>query len=92
MQGEMIYDRMAGLADGSLFPVQGNVNIEDEFAEGKECGCLYEEVYRAKQNLCGRLGEAEDKDVETIIGTMEKITRLLAIKMYEYGRMGLVME
>lgn len=36
--------------------MQEEAAIEDEFAEGKECCRLYDDVYRAKQNLCEQLG------------------------------------
>ncbi len=88
MQKEQIFDKMNGfLAEGS-FSLPGQAAIEDEFAEGKECCLLYEGVYRAGRNLCERLGEDEDEDVETIISGMEKIARVLAMRMYEYGRYG----
>lgn len=70
--------------------LQEGAAIEDEFAEGKECCLLYESVYQAGQNLCERLGEDEDSDVETILNGMERITRLVSLKMYEYGRCGAV--
>ena len=86
MQKELIYDKMNGfLTDGMLSLPEG-VEIEDEFAEGKECGFLYEGVYQAKQNLCERLGEDEDSDVEAILSCMEGIARLLVMKMFEYGK------
>ena len=86
MQKEQIYDMMNGfLVEEALFMPEGIV-IEDEFAEGKECCLLYEGVYQAKQNLCERLGEDEDRDVEAILSGMERIARLLSLKMYEYGR------
>ena len=66
--------------------LQGGTAIEDEFAEGKECCLLYESVYQAGRNLCERLGEDEESDVETILNGMERITRLVSLKMYEYGR------
>lgn len=66
--------------------LQGGVVIEDEFAEGKECCLLYEGVYQVGRNLCERLGEDEDSDVETILNGMERIIRLVSLKMYEYGR------
>ncbi len=53
---------------------------------GKECCLLYEGVYKAGRNLCERLGEDEDSDVEAILNGMERISRLLSMKMYEYGR------
>ena len=86
MQKELIYDKMNGfLTDGMPSLPEGAV-IEDEFAEGKECCLLYEGVYKAERNLCERLGEDEDSDVETILNGMERITRLVSMKMYEYGR------
>ena len=86
MQKELIYDKMNGfLTDGLPSLPEGTV-VEDEFAEGKECCLLYEGVYQAGRNLCERLGEDEDSDVETILNGMEKITRLVSLKMYEYGR------
>lgn len=86
MQKEQIFEKMNGfLAEGShSLPEQAD--IEDEFAEGKECCLLYEGVYQAERNLCERLGEDENEDVETILNSMEKITRILAMKMYEYGK------
>ncbi len=84
MQKELVYDKMNGfLAEGMASIPEG---IEDEFAEGKECCLLYEGVYQAGRNLCERLGEDEDEDVETILNGMERITRLVSLKMYEYGR------
>ena len=86
MQKEQIFEKMNGfLAEGS-HSLQGGTAIEDEFAEGKECCLLYEGVYQAGRNLCERLGEDEDSDVETILNGMERITRLVSLKMYEYGR------
>ena len=86
MQKELIYDKMNGFLTEGMSSLQGGTAIEDEFAEGKECCLLYEGVYQAGQNLCERLGEDEDEDVETILNGMERITRLVSLKMYEYGR------
>ena len=86
MQKELIYDKMNGfLTDGLPSLAEGTV-VEDEFAEGKECCLLYEGVYQAGRNLCERLGEDEDSDVEIILNGMERINRLVSLKMYEYGR------
>ena len=88
MQKELIYDKMNLFLTERMPSVPEGAVIEDEFAEGKECCLLYEGVYRARQNLCERLGEEENADVETIINGMEKIARLLAMKMFEYGKCG----
>ena len=86
MQKELIYDKMNGfLTDGLPSLAEGTV-VEDEFAEGKECCLLYESVYQAGRNLCERLGEDEDSDVEIILNGMERINRLVSLRMYEYGR------
>ena len=88
MQKELIYDKMNGFLTEGMSSLQGGAAIEDEFAEGKECCLLYEGVYQAGRNLCERLGEDEDEDVEAILNGMERIARVLAMKMYEYGRCG----
>ncbi len=84
MQKELIYDKMNGFLTEGMSSLQGGTAIEDEFAEGKECCLLYEGVYQAGRNLCERLGEDEDSDVETILNGMERISRPLSMKMYEY--------
>ena len=86
MQKELIYDKMNGFLTDVMPSLPEGAVIEDEFAEGKECCLLYEGVYKAERNLCERLGEDEDSDVETILNSMERITRLVSMKMYEYGR------
>ncbi len=87
MKKELLYEMANGFLIDEMVPVEGGAIVENEFAEGSECCGLYEDVYRAKLSLCERLGENEDRDVETIIGSMERIARLLALKMYEYGGM-----
>ena len=86
MQKELIYDKMNGFLAEGMFSMPEGIGIEDEFAEGKECCLLYEGVYQAGRNLCERLGEDEDEDGEIILNGMERITRLVSLKMYEYGR------
>ena len=86
MLKEQIFDKMNGFLTEGLHSLPESCAIEDEFAEGKECCLLYEGVYQAGRNLCERLGEDEDSDVETILNGMERITRLVSLKMYEYGR------
>ena len=88
MQKEQIFEKMNGFLTEELLLLPEQHIIEDEFAEGKECCLLYEGVYQAGRNLCERLGEDEDEDVEAILNGMERITKLLAMKMYEYGRCG----
>lgn len=84
MQKELIYDKMNGFLTEGMYSLQEGATIEDEFAEVKERCLLYEGVYQAGRNLCERLGEDEDSDVETILNGMERISRPLSMKMYEY--------
>ena len=86
MQKELIYEKMNGFLEGEFFSGSSKMVVEDEFAEGKECSQLYERAYLAKQSLCRRLGEDEDKDLEILISSMENIAKLLSMKMYEYGK------
>lgn len=86
MQKEQIFEKMNGFLTEELLLLPEQYVIEDEFAEGKECCLLYESIYQAERNLCERLGEDENEDVETILNGMERITRILAMKMYEYGK------
>lgn len=82
---EKIYQIM----NGQLTEIEslqiGDFLVEDEFADGKECNELYEEVYEANRRLCSRLKTEEDRDVELIINNMFKIARNLAMKMYDCG-------
>lgn len=88
MQKEQIFEKMNGFLTEDLLMLPEQHVIEDEFAEGKECCLLYEGIYQAERNLCERLGEDENEDVEAILNGMERITRILAMKMYEYGKYG----
>lgn len=85
MDKELIYDIMNGFIDLSRVETEIDMPIDDEFSEGTECAKIYEEVYQAKQNLGERLGVSEDGDVEQIICGMEEITRILCLKMFDYG-------
>lgn len=62
------------------------ISVEDEFADGKPCSLLYENVTDARERLCKRTGiDFEDADVLEIISGMEKIAEICALKMYHYA-------
>ena len=84
---QRIFDLMNGTRDENECLVRETVVVENEFADGKLCGRLYEEVYEAGRRLCERLGVEEDPDVEIIIENLMKIGEHQAMKMYDYGRM-----
>ena len=78
----LVYESLAGTVSEE-YRVQG---VENLFAANSECDRLYAEIYNANCKLCRRLRVAEDPDVETIINNFWEISRLLGIKMYEYGQ------
>lgn len=82
---EWIYDLMNGTIDLDKFPLEKVSEIENEFALDKPCGIAYEHIFDANANLCQRLDQNEDADVEAIISNYSLITRHLCMKMYDYG-------
>lgn len=84
-QKQLIYDLMAGYYDLDRVQFPECKIVEDEFVEGKPCEELYRQVYEARVRLCERLGVDEDKDIQTIINCMDDISRILAMKMFDYG-------
>ena len=84
-QKEHIYNLAIGSYNVELYSIPGSEYVQDEFAEGKPCNTLYEEVYNAKENICKKLDVSEDCDVETIIDNLLAIAKILSLKMYEYG-------
>lgn len=85
MQAELIYQILNGEIEQNEVLLPDGVEVADEFSEDRECGRLYERVYKAKLRLGKRLGMDEDSDVEEIINCMCSISRILADKMFGYG-------
>lgn len=82
-QIENIYNTLIGVINEE-YCVPG---VENLFAEGGECDRAYEQMLEAYARLRDRLGVAdEDADAEAIIDSLLKIQRLIAVKMFEYGR------
>ena len=79
---EWVYDSVAGnLAKG--YELRG---VENLFATGKECYCLYVQMLDAYERLCDRLDEIdEDQDVEVIFNNFLRICRVVGLQMYDYG-------
>ena len=80
---DAIYDSLIG----ESIPSEGDIIVENLFAEGKICGELYDAVYQANRRLCERLSVQEDHDVEAIIDALLTISRELGRKMFIYGTM-----
>jgi hypothetical protein len=87
MDKNMVYQIINGEINMDMVDIPTDMEIEDEFAEGKKCARLYDEVYEAKQRILRKLRTDDDADIETIIRNMGIISEILALKMYDYGEM-----
>lgn len=87
MRKEMIYDMMNGFIDLEKITEPLDMEVQNEFCNGRECEKILGRVYHAKSKLGERLGNDEDDDVEQIINGMDEIAKILSFKMYEYGRL-----
>lgn len=85
MEKGKIYELVCGYVDESCM-IKEELAIKNEFAEGTECYQLYEQVYQANQKICERLEEDECQEVEIIINNMFDIMRIIALRMYDYGK------
>ncbi len=79
-QFEDIYETMLGLRI-----LQACVpGVENAFAEGTLCDRAYEDMRRAYERLCMRLGVTDnDKDLDDMVYAMEAIQQDLCRRMYE---------
>ena len=82
---QLIYELMTGLYDLEQVQFPESKLVENEYEDWKPCSELYSRVYDANVRLCERLGVEEDTDVNIIIDSMNEITRILVMKMYDYG-------
>ncbi|MGN0341440.1 MAG: hypothetical protein ACI4DO_01485 [Roseburia sp.] len=85
MQKEIIYQIMNGDMEADQLSMPGDISIVDEFADGRECGKLYDRVYAAKLRLEEKLDSDQNRDLEEIISCMNQISKILALKMFDYG-------
>ncbi|MDE7424798.1 MAG: hypothetical protein K2N51_14110 [Lachnospiraceae bacterium] len=86
MNKEIIYQIMNGYVNVSTESLSQEIMVQNEFADGKECDQLYNQVYKAKLRLENKLGECDNKDIELIISYMSSIAEILSMKMYDYGK------
>jgi hypothetical protein len=56
MNKKTIYQVMNGEISLEAVVIPDELQLEDEFEEGKECCRLYDEIYEAKKRLLNRLG------------------------------------
>lgn len=80
MTKEQIYERM------TVQFTEPDPEIPCVFDEGRPCEELYGRVCDARLRLTERTGIGfEDRDVLEIIECLEKIGKICALKMYDYG-------
>lgn len=85
MDGEVIYNIINDFYSDDTFPVSEDMKLKEIFREGSECSRLSEKMYQAKLNLCRKLGEEENAELETIFDCMERIMKIVSLKMFECG-------
>lgn len=65
--------------------------IPDEYEAGKPCDQLYDQILAAKDRLCEQYGIHPDcREWDEIFCSFEEISRILGLKMYEYGKKGIL--
>lgn len=85
LMNTQLIDRVYDLLTGECSPGANDLIVENMFAEGRTCEELYNDIYEANLRLCERLGVQEDVDVELIINSLLRISKLLGRKMFLYG-------
>lgn len=85
MQKELIFQVMNGEIVPGLVEIPECLGVVDEFGDGRECAQLYARVYDAEMRLLEKLGGDEDRDIEEIVHCMGSISKILAMKMFDYG-------
>ena len=79
---EWVFDTM----NGFLLEDSCMKNVENLFEEGMLCSQLYRKMNLARESLANRLEcSEEDPDIEEMITLLLMITRIVGLKMFEYG-------
>lgn len=80
--GEWVFDTI----NGFLEPECCLDNVENLFEEGKRCSQLYRDMAASRERLASRLEcSEEDSDIEGLIAPLLDITRIVGMKMFQYG-------
>lgn len=81
-----LYEKLFNIVNGIEDECPEFPDVKDAFVNGELCCKLYGAVYDAERRLEERLGTGEyDTDVETIVTTMEDITKEIGYRMFCYG-------
>lgn len=82
---DLIYDLMNGFVDLDEEPVPESQYVANEYAEGKKCEQLYDEVYKTKLHLFTRLRSDDDDELEQLVDRLCEIEGIVSRKMFDYG-------
>ena len=86
MEKEQLAEWVLDTMNGFLSEDSCMENVENLFEEGMLCSQLYRKMTLARESLVNRLGcSEEDPDVEEMITLLLMITRIVGLKMFEYG-------
>lgn len=84
---EVVYEILTGEMDAEEVSPELAQVVSNEFAEGKECAVLYDNIYKVKNRILERLNkENGDRDVEELMNLLDELDRKLCYKMFYYGR------
>jgi len=87
---EKVWLKMVG-AYSELHPDPDQFQVPCEYANGAPCWQLYEQILDARNRLCERFGiDPEDRDLDIILSSYEEINQIFGIKMYQYGKKGIL--
>lgn len=59
--------------------------IENLFAEGSECGRLWDEIYQCEMSIIEKLGGKDCPELEKIWSANHEICRRVSLRMFDYG-------
>lgn len=75
----------------SPHPDPDQFQVPCEYADGALCRQLYEQIVDARDRLCERFGiDPDDRDLDIILSSYEEINQIFGIKMYQYGKKGIL--
>lgn len=80
---EKVYDTINGFLTHE-FCVK---DVENMFEPGKPCEALYRQMILSRERLAKRTNlKEDDTDIEGIIVPLLAISKIVGVKMFEYGR------
>ena len=86
MEKDQLAEWVFDTINGFLEPECCLDNVENLFEEGKRCSQLYRDMAASRERLANRLEcSEEDSDIEGMIAPLLDITRIVGMKMFQYG-------